>query len=398
MSANFNHENWLKVLEAARVQDAPGNGPHPVDDDDLLNRWSMGDLDEQEQNSLVDHLAHCSDCRMIVASMLETGSLVLPEVKADSPERKDVSVASHEAPRSGAGFYLQMLLSVAAVVLFGTMVYLWPGSEISTADEIALLKKQLQQGEIQSVYDRTRVLLSKEMTQSDQLKLQQLLTESGSKLAMQALSQENFAIVLKIEEQLAELNSSSAQLANLKIQAERGIPEPVLLAHLDRLDRDFGFDLHGYSVTKNLNQPSLEDSTAQRIQQEFISELEQYPQSVELHLNYGHFLLEHVKLEAAIQQFDAVLALNSQNVPALMGRGLSFFKMREYDEAANAFQAALRVEPNLISAKINLAITYQKQKDIEKANRLWEEISEQSADTKLKQQIISMLKQNTSNE
>ena len=88
MSAKFDHENWLKILEAAREQDTPGESPHPVDDDGLLNRWSMGDLDAQEQNSLMNHLAHCSDCRMIVVSMLKTGSLELPEVKIDSQELK----------------------------------------------------------------------------------------------------------------------------------------------------------------------------------------------------------------------------------------------------------------------------------------------------------------------
>lgn len=68
---------------------------HPLDDEDLLLRWTSRQLSPVEHDELLAHLARCSDCRKGVAEMIRSGILEFQDGKAEtvrssvlSPSRK----------------------------------------------------------------------------------------------------------------------------------------------------------------------------------------------------------------------------------------------------------------------------------------------------------------------
>ncbi|MCA9005525.1 MAG: tetratricopeptide repeat protein [Planctomycetaceae bacterium] len=394
MSANFNQENWRKILVSARLQDVVG-GPHLVDDDRLLNRWSMGALTKEEEEFLQSHLAQCAECRAIILNLLETGSLTLPGVEESSLPRQSTMPAQSSPWQRNRIFSLAMLIPLAAVMVLGGLIYLWTNTAPSNVSLIVSLEKQYQQGDVQTVFEQSRSLLEQRQNvqPEERTKLLKLMQDSGNTLANQAFSEGNLTALVQIATLFKENDIQSEQLTNLLLQAERGATQSVLLAQLDRLDRDYGFDLQGYSITKN-----LDSEDTQQMQQQYNEALRLYPRAIGLRLNYGQFLLEHSELDMALQQFNSVFALEPENVLALMGRGLTCFRLRRYDEAVHNFQEILKLQPDLLSAKINLAITYQKTGQKAKARTLWGEIVRQTTDKTLKQQIQSLLKRNNSNE
>ena len=67
--------------EFLKTATPPDGGPiapekyHPIDDEDLLYDWSVGDLEATRHRRVLDHLARCSDCRKELACMLRVGAL-----------------------------------------------------------------------------------------------------------------------------------------------------------------------------------------------------------------------------------------------------------------------------------------------------------------------------------
>lgn len=65
---------FQKVVKDAFNGDSLSSG-HPIEDEDLLLRWTENQLSAEEHNGLLRHLANCSDCRQEIALMIKNNIL-----------------------------------------------------------------------------------------------------------------------------------------------------------------------------------------------------------------------------------------------------------------------------------------------------------------------------------
>ncbi len=86
---------------------------HPVDDVNLLEAWSLGNLSEKTRVELLEHLADCVYCRRETAAMIRDGVLVFPPGAIEpAQEEPELTVARPWMQR-----VLRILMTVAAVML-----------------------------------------------------------------------------------------------------------------------------------------------------------------------------------------------------------------------------------------------------------------------------------------
>lgn len=120
----------LRLFVEALDQPQDVAPPHVVDDEDLLARWSLGVLDPDEHQALLQHLADCPDCRHVVGLMVRNGALVLPEVPEPEVE---------PPPRSGRHPWLVAALALAALVLVAiSLPLVRPAGETRLGASLAL--------------------------------------------------------------------------------------------------------------------------------------------------------------------------------------------------------------------------------------------------------------------
>ena len=118
------------LREAFDAQPVPV-GPHVVDDEDLLARWSMGELDAAEHEEIISHLADCPECREIVPLMVENGALVLPNASVPVPESPTARPPLAERRPTAVGQSLSAkivkfgALAIAASLLVAVFLF-WP--------------------------------------------------------------------------------------------------------------------------------------------------------------------------------------------------------------------------------------------------------------------------------
>lgn len=75
-------DRLLHLLRIVDRSSVPAAGPHIVDDDDLLDRWSAGDLTRVEHSGLLQHVTLCAECSDILQEMLLAEALEFPAVAA----------------------------------------------------------------------------------------------------------------------------------------------------------------------------------------------------------------------------------------------------------------------------------------------------------------------------
>ena len=121
----------LQMFRKSLMVQSDVPGPHVVDNEPLLARWSQGSLGPAERETLVSHLAACAECREVVERMLEAGALELPEVAVEEP----VTLDRRSLWRSPA---VWVLAAAAAVLLMIMPRWFFPDRTTELAMSLSL--------------------------------------------------------------------------------------------------------------------------------------------------------------------------------------------------------------------------------------------------------------------
>jgi|GEM_PF-6918745 len=101
----------------------------PAEDDELLLRWSLGELAKEEHDAIVKHIARCPACTEELADMLHSGVLVLPAVtdQATQEQTSTPKIATRRTPRVSLR---SRLLAIALVLIVAVTLGVWTFSTL----------------------------------------------------------------------------------------------------------------------------------------------------------------------------------------------------------------------------------------------------------------------------
>lgn len=138
-------ERLLQLLRSVDRSRPTPAGSHFVDDDEVLDRWSAGELTKDEHRNLLQHLAACSECSDILQEMILAEAFEFPKPlsvdqsvhEETSAEQVSVSVttSSHpdsepqRAPRRWAGFAVST--AACCLALIGYLVFRGSGDDMT---------------------------------------------------------------------------------------------------------------------------------------------------------------------------------------------------------------------------------------------------------------------------
>ena len=337
---------------------------HVSDDEDLLLDWVAGDLSVEQHQSIVDHIADCPSCRREIAAMVQAGALVLPdadEVEGEEPPALDDApsavVSSPVTVRSRGPAYVVAAAAAAILVAFVWGSY---GGRGHIGTTLAMVERDLEAGRSSDAYKRVTDLLQDgdRLSEEDRDKVSRLQEESGYRTARDRLGKGDFAGVSRIEGAVAEHAGSSARLLNLRIQAERGETTEHSLAGKTSLTRDYGYERNGERVVKDLVFPQI-TPTIKRLGDALAEAVSNHPDSLDLRLNYGQFLLEQNNFQGAVTQFVEAVRIDPGSGLAETGLGLALFRQGKPEatqQALGHFRKAVELEPDSVTARQNLAV------------------------------------------
>lgn len=358
------------ILEKATdiLNEPPGSDAeekHIVDDEELLYRWTLGDLTDEERTRLLDHLAVCGDCRREVAAMLREGVLNLPDV----PEVRDTAAPrslSATQPPPGRGlprWLVWAALSVCLLCVLGVVAFqlsLIPGLENR---QLAQAKQALQAGDSATAYHvLVQALEGQRLSAKDRDKAKELLIRAGTELARNALRAGNSSTVEAIAAKVFSLAEQTPELVNISLQARRG--EKIELSLLAALSlRDYGYGEGGFPVCRALAPP---DSNTLALGEAFERALARHPHSLELRLNYGFYHLSLGEMDEAIRQFTKATEMAPDNPLTHTALGLALFQREDpanLEEAFKHFQKALSLDPGNPAFLENVIICEERLKE-----------------------------------
>ncbi len=368
--------------------------PHPVDDEDRLLDWSLGDLGPDRHRQLVDHLAACPACRQEIAAMVRLGILELhvPEEHvaaqhvaaslqdADSLARNSLAPsalapdslahpASEMPAHVSSRHWRHRTVAVLVTALAASLLLMFVRGVFDLgprdgASLIAMAQRDLQRGRAEQVFTLIEDLLSRsdDLTAEHENDAAALLEASGYELARGGLKQGDFGRVTDIDSRVARQSGGSGRLTNLRIQAERGETAERSLAGRMSLREHYDYELDGQQLIKSLTIRPTTD-TDRRIEADLQAAIAAYPDEVDLRLNYGQLLLEQRHFQRAEAEFAAAVALDPQNALAHTGLGLAILEQAEdkhdHQTAARAlphFQTAATLAPGDPIIQQNLTI------------------------------------------
>jgi tetratricopeptide (TPR) repeat protein len=194
-----------------------------------------------------------------------------------------------------------------------------------------------------------------------------LFEQSAYHLARNKLRQGAIGDVREICAHVAAAHGGSPRLLNLKLQIERGFVEEYALASAGLLTR-YGYQIDGFAGIKPL---PTEDLATERQRESLRQAVTQYPDCVELRINYGQLLLEQSRKVEAREQFQAARRLAPENVWALLGLGLTEFDLGQPAAALEHFQELLRLAPEMVAAHVDAAAAAQQAGQPKLAEQYW---------------------------
>lgn len=352
-------ELFARAANSPPVAQEPRDSDHVVDED-LLLRWSAGELGTAEEASLLGHLADCPQCRREVAAMVRIGALILPEppTEEDPLLTRPVAGAAEAMPaRRAMRRRRTTVLAIVSVVAVLALVVFFPDFVLDRPQrQLAMARRDLAEGRLQVAMERAESLLGKPLSPTRREEAAALLEESVYRAGRDELQQGRFAAVTHLRDRLTRHGESSGRVANLAIQAQRGVPSEVQLARAGSLT-DYGYTLRGYSGTKAL--PAFDPKT-ESAREQLAQAAEQYPDSVPVLLNYGQFLLDEAAYDEARALFGRAAALEPQNPHVAMAQGLLAFDEDRIEEALSHFQRAAELDPARADAELNQAIALER--------------------------------------
>lgn len=404
MSTPQHSKRVLEILRrAADSQPIPEQG-HFVDDDELLACWSAGLLSPQEQRSILDHLAICPTCRHEVAERIRQGLLELPDASEEShgsevplhqlratDERPPVQTVESPTVQDALSSrllhsnWMRLVLAASILVCVGAMW--WFTSSAGSARMLAQVSRDLQSGRADVALGRAEQLLGGKLDPATSARTKELLEEAGYRVAGSKLEDRDFKDVLEIEHRVAKHGTDSARLANLRLQAERGIPAELALSAAGSLV-DYGYELDGSSRRKSL---PIVDHTTERVDKEYQTTIAAHPHDVGLLVNRGQFLLSQARPDEARPCFGSALAIAPQSAIAHLGLGLVDFQEHKLDAALEHFETAARLDPNSVAAHLNAGVCLQAMNRPKDAMPYWRQVLKTAKDAQLRERIESQL-------
>ena len=399
------------AVQVASETTTPPPGPHPVDEEDLLLDWCEGELPPDALEALLEHLANCPPCRREVAAMIRAGALPLPGLELEEPVLEETATetsaanadavpappASPSAARPRTRSATPWLPLVVAASILALLAGLWwsrptPGTDVL----LARAERELGAGHPHEALVLVEGLWDEGLRGEHRRQAAQLLSEAGYTAARSELAQGEFAAVLETEDRVARRAGRTAGLANLRLQAQRGMPASVALSQAGRLT-DYGYELDGSAPRKSL--PIL-DETVERLDAEFRAALAEFPHDPALLLNRGQFLLELSRYAEAAELFEQVLALQPPaDAPsrrwAHLGLGLSHFERGEYAPALEHFRQAGPLGPPDDMLEVNTGIALVQLGRREEARSHFQWARELTDDPLLEQRIDAYLDEDT---
>ena len=304
---------------------AQADPPNDHPDEEILAMFSEGELTGDERSVVVDHLAACVPCRKLVSQVLIAG-------------QEDAVATIAPSRRSIFRQWLPVVLAVAALVLVAIALQFFAppaGPQLAENNVYEQASRLLATGEFDDV--------------------RELVADAGQR------------------------GVSSGRLTSLDVQAIRRIPDPLALAAAGRLS-DFGYGIGGVVAMGPPDSSVDLESTEQRLEQ--VSS-----ESFEAALNRGHVLLAMGNADEALIVFGQLVNDSTDEPLAWLGRGLANYMRNDFAAAAVDFRESLRLEPNQVATRINLAMTLEELDDIPGALQIWRELLAEPISEEEKQQI-----------
>lgn len=347
---------------------------HPVNDDELLIRWSLDELDKTEHKQIVAHLAECPYCRRELAAMIKAGALTLPEPADAGQENALVqSTVPLESCYTKPTSRRNLQITLAALAASLLVAAIWGLSQQATENGsvVAMAQRDLKNGRPSEAFGRMEQYLdtNEKLDADTRSEANRLLEESGYQLASKAFSDgddntERVSRLLDIEDRVARRAGSSARLLNLRLQSKRGDKHERSLSAQGSL-LAYGVDEKGnrkqeYSGIKSFMDPIPVPSEAEKqLKQDFTAAVKSHPDSLDLRLNFGQLLLEQGSFDQAAEQFETAVQLDPKSTLAETGLGLALFRQgtdKSINQALAHFRRAVELLPEDPVAKENLAI------------------------------------------
>lgn len=387
-------QRWMIEI----LRRAADDGPVPAtghligdgwEDEELLACWESGLLTAGQREEIVQHLALCPTCRRGVVAMIRSGRLkfqqTASELAADLSMPRPIVVPPVAWWRSRR-FYG---MAIAACLLVGLASVFWRHSAGGPRGVLALAERQLRSGQPADAMRSLEPLWDRALPAGLEANAKAMLGEAGSRAAAEKLARKDFRGVLEIESRVARRAGPSGELANLRLQAERGIPARVALDQMGTLI-DYGYELDGSSPRKAL---PIMDQTTDRLNKEYQGALAVHPDNLDLLLNRGHFLLSQSRWDEAKRCFSEALQANPGSAAAEVGLGLIEFDAGRAQEALAHFRSALKSDPRNVAAQVNAGICLFSRGQKAEARRLWQQSLELTQDPTLRQRLNAQLKQ-----
>lgn len=389
MNTKTHHQRAEDIFRRA-VDDQPvPEGPHPVEDIELLTCWSADLLPPGEKEKITKHLATCPYCRQELADMIESGMLdtAASEPPASEPAASESAALPGSKARSQPWYRAGWVpMVVAASLLFIVGVFYWGAYRRSPESRLARAERDLEAGRPVEALKTAEGVLSEEAGASDavQRRARKLLEEAGYQVGISALQAEEFGEVLALQERVTERSGASGRMLNLRLQAQRGVSAPYSLDQQGAL-LDYGYQPDG--VLAGIKAFTPYDTTTKRLMRQFEKAVSAHPDSVPLRLNYGQFLLEHLDVAGTEKQFRSALKLDSRNPEVHLGLGLVVFEQKSYEDALTHFQQVLELDPNRVDGHINVAICLERLGRPDQARTHWQQALERASEPEVRDRI-----------
>lgn len=399
MSDASSQELLSRLLQDAYAGQPVPEGPHVMEDDDLLARWSQDVLSSEERSRIIDHLAVCPECRDDLTAMVNTGVLQLPN--PDESEQRRSGCESEtgkeervQSSRSASSWLRQPRIWLGAALAAAACLLIYfgffrPGEE-TPADRLAKAEEQWQAGNAEASYKLSLALWQDELSGTVRDKTRGLLANSSYQVAREALRRRQYDRVREIGEEISGSIGPQPRIERLTLQAERKIPWEYTLAMADAaLLTHHNYDLNGMPQPTKAALPVFTEAD-QAERERFRSAIEHYPEDAGLRVNFAALLLEQGKYRDAKSQFEKAVELDGENPFAWLGLGLATFELAnngaaDFKDARDAFATALKLDADSLAAQMNLAICLERMGDDgSKAAEHWKRALDLAKDPALK--------------
>ncbi len=311
-----------RLLAQQEQQSGSPTDAHP--EDEALALFAEGNLSDADRANVIAHVADCVECRETVALLLVT------------------SDDAAELVQPAAGQSTDSRTKVPTIPLYRR----WPIQLMALAAGLLILV---------SGY----TLISN--------RRQQLAEVSTYNAALAQLTGGKFDEVKATVDRARTRHISSPRLDNLTAQALRKIPSTIAFNAGGKLTQ-FGVGIGGI-LARDLPQP--DEPTRAQLYELFEANR---AADVDSSLNECHFMLTRNLLDAALIELHSVVADHPQNPWVWLGLGNAHYLLADYDSAADAFQQCLKLDPENLPARMNLAMTLEELGRPAAAVAAWEQL------------------------